>query len=67
MSIKQAFFNDYSAMEATWVAGKLSFEILRLSFVKFRLGFETFSSSFWITLQPCQKIADLNENLAQFN
>ena len=51
------FFNDYSAMEATWVAGKLSFENLRLSFDILRLSFEFFNSSFlMIHFSPANKL-----------
>ena len=56
--LQQAFFfNDYATMEATWVAGKLSFEILRSSFEILRLSFEIFSSSYWmIYFSPARKL-----------
>ena len=45
--LKQAFFfNRYAALEATWVAGKLSFEFENLRFDISDLSFEILSPSF---------------------
>ena len=40
------FFNRYAALEATWAAGKLSFEFENLSFDNSDLSFEILSLSF---------------------
>ena len=47
MLLDQAFFfNHYAALEATWVAGKLSFEFENLSFELLDSSFEIFNLSF---------------------
>ena len=47
MNQSQAFFfNRYAALEATWVAGKLSFEFENLSFEISDLSFDIPSPSF---------------------
>ena len=40
------FFNRYAALDATWVAGKLSFEFENLSFELLDSSFEIFNLSF---------------------
>ena len=40
------FFNHYAALEATWVAGKLSFEFEILSFELLDSSFDIFNLSF---------------------